>query len=133
MISTTDLDDIRQLFVRYSNMIDERQFSRLGEVFTPDAAYDIEAVGLGTYRGSEEILGFLRTAPHPLLHNNVNAEATIDADGTVRAFSRCLAVLDTGQSSIATYHDILVRTADGWRIAERIVPPRTTASIPAEN
>ena len=133
MISQSDHRAIEMLFLRYSNMIDERQISRVAEVFTSDARYDLEAFGLGKAVGLEAIATILRRDNvHPLMHITVNIEVE-ETDGTVRAFSRCVAILADGRTNLATYHDILVNTAEGWRIAERVIVPRTPDTIPAES
>ena len=131
MISDSDRLEIMDLMVRYSNLIDERCFSRFDEVFTQDCLYDLDGVQLGVLRGKAEIDHFLRTGWHPLMHINVNLEIFPETADRVRAFSRCLAALDTGLTSIATYRDVLVRTAAGWRIAERVVTLRTKDAIPS--
>ena len=132
-ISSDDYVQIQRLFIRYSNMIDERQYSRIDEVFTDDAIYDATAFGLGRHAGKTEIASCLLAAEpnHPLLHVPINAEVGTDDQGVVRSFSRCLAILDTGAVSQCTYNDVLVKTAAGWRIDERIITPRTTEDIPA--
>jgi 3-phenylpropionate/cinnamic acid dioxygenase small subunit len=133
MISQSDHRAIELLFRRYSNMIDERQISRIAEVFTPDARYDLEGFGYGKMAGLEAIGAILRRDDvHPLMHITVNIEVE-EKDGTVRAFSRCVAILADGSTSLATYHDVLVNTAEGWRIAERVIVPRTPEMIPAES
>ena len=44
MISVEDRLAIRELLALYGYIIDERQFSRTGEIFTADARYDVTDV-----------------------------------------------------------------------------------------
>ena len=130
MLTEQDRQAIGDLMIRYCNMIDERRFSRYAEVFTPSARYDLAACGFARYHGKAEIIAFLKVAPHPLLHVNMNLELTPQTADRVRAFSRCLAIGPDGLTRLATYHDVVLRTPSGWRLDERVVIPRGSDTIP---
>jgi len=130
MLTEQDRHAIGDLMIRYCNMIDERRFSRYAEVFTPTARYDLAACGFASYRGTDEIIAFLKVAPHPLLHLNANLELTPQTGDLVQAFSRCVAIGADGQTLLATYHDVVLRTPSGWRLGERVVVPRGPDTIP---
>jgi hypothetical protein len=51
MISVEDRLAIRELLAPYGYIIDERQFSRTGEIFTADARYDVTGFGKGVCHG----------------------------------------------------------------------------------
>ena len=51
MISVEDSLAIRELLALYGYIIDERQFSRTGEIFTADARYDVTDFGKGVCHG----------------------------------------------------------------------------------
>lgn len=51
MISVEDRLAIRELLALYSYIIDERQFSRTGEIFTADARFDVTDFGKGVCHG----------------------------------------------------------------------------------
>jgi hypothetical protein len=51
MISVEDRLAIRELLALYGYIIDERQFSRTGEIFTADARYDVTDFGKGVCHG----------------------------------------------------------------------------------
>ena len=51
MISVEDRLAIRELLALYSYIIDERQFSRTGEIFTADARFDVIDFGKGVCHG----------------------------------------------------------------------------------
>jgi hypothetical protein len=56
---------------------------------------------------------------HPLAHHATNIIVSEDADGTVRAVSKGLGVGPQGRVGSVVYRDILERTPQGWRFAER--------------
>lgn len=51
MIGVEDRLAIRELLALYGYIIDERQFSRTGEIFTADARYDVADFGKGVCHG----------------------------------------------------------------------------------
>ena len=130
MLNEHDRREIADLMVRYCNMIDERRFSRFDEVFTPTAHYDLSQCGLAECHGREEIIAFLKVAPHPLLHVTVNLELASQTEDLVHGFSRCLAIGADGLTRLGTYDDVLLRTVRGWRLDQRIVTTRDPESIP---
>jgi 3-phenylpropionate/cinnamic acid dioxygenase small subunit len=125
--------DIIELLARYGNIIDDREFSRTGEVFTADAAYDVDSLSLGRHVGIDAIVSFWVTGRHPLAHHvsNIEIAAAANAAGNARAYSKVIAPSDDGRCRSYSYRDQLVRTPEGWRIAERVIFLRTTEAIPA--
>ncbi len=65
-----------------------------------------------------ELLG---TAPATHGHNTTDVVLDARTDGTIRAWSKFYIVRGDGTVGSGDYQDTLVRTADGWRIAERDV------------
>lgn len=123
-----DRADITDTLIRYANAIDGKDFDRLADVFTPDARID--------YTSSDGIAGeYPRVrqwleealAPFPAyLHSLSNTSFEIEGDvaHTRTAFINPMAYdLPDGSRHTFTvygcYVDRLVRTPDGWRIAER--------------
>lgn len=116
-----DIVDIQQLLALYGHVVDEPGQPRLHLVFTEDAVMDGEAVGMGLMEGRDAIAAFfaLGVPPHPPSHNGGNVYVH-EEGGETRAESKWLAV-DLRDNSIVSgdYSDVLVRTADGWRIKRR--------------
>jgi ketosteroid isomerase-like protein/3-phenylpropionate/cinnamic acid dioxygenase small subunit len=130
-LTLEDRNAIAELMARYGNIIDERQYSRIGEVFTADAHYDVADYGLGVVDGTEAITRmWTDSATHPLAHHVTNVEITADGTGVVRVYSKIIGVGAKGRVGSATYHDVVTRTAEGWRISERVVTARRTESLP---
>jgi 3-phenylpropionate/cinnamic acid dioxygenase small subunit len=131
MLEPADLLAIHQLMAHYGNLIDERQFSRTAEVFTPDAVYDLADFGFGVARGVAAIVELWTTSTrHPLAHHVTNVVVSEDDDGTTRVHSKIVGVGNGGRVGSATYRDVVVRTPGGWRIAERIVTLRRPEAVP---
>jgi len=159
-LSASDRLDIAELLARYADVIDQREFSRVGEVFTPDARYDVSDFAMGVVHGAQAIAELWSASDsHPLAHHVTNieisdhAEDTADGDdadegaadgddvdgsavgegtasGTARVRSRIIGVGAGGRVGSASYDDVVVKTADGWRIAERVVTLRTPDRVP---
>ena len=120
MLSVEDRLDITQLLNLYGHVIDLREWERLEELFTEDLVFD------STDTGGERVLGLARlrarwmaSGRHPLAHHATNILIWDDPDGTVRAQSKGIGVGFRGRVGTLTYRDVLRRTPQGWRIAER--------------
>ena len=124
----SDRLEIQDLFARYSFAIDERDWAALDSVFTPDARIDYSETG-GAKGSLEEIKAWLPVALErfPMFQHMV-ATTRLDLRGD-EANSRTILfnpmVHRAPDGSEQTffiglwYRDRLVRTAQGWRIAER--------------
>ena len=123
-----DEREIEQLLYRYAWMVDRREWQLMDSVFAEGATIDYTSTGgrKGPYR---ETLRWLdrALAPWPVnLHYVTNLCVEIDGD---RARSRCYFLAPMGRpgpdgsqeviTNGGCYLDRLVRTAQGWRIAER--------------
>jgi 3-phenylpropionate/cinnamic acid dioxygenase small subunit len=125
--TTADVLAIHQLVALHGHLVDERAFDRLGELVTPDAVYDVSALGQGVLHGVPEFRALSETFAdderNPVAHHVTNVVVTtVDGDrAAVR--SKGLGVLADGRTGSVVYDDEVVRTADGWRIAARCVRP----------
>jgi 3-phenylpropionate/cinnamic acid dioxygenase small subunit len=130
-LDAADRVEIIELMARYGNIIDEREYSRTAEVFTADAVYDVSDFGFGVARGIDAIVEvWTNSATHPLAHHITNVEVRPSGDGTIRVYSKIIAVGYKGRVGSGTYKDIVVKRPEGWRIAERVVLLRSPAAIP---
>jgi len=121
MPEAADILAIHQLLALYGHIIDEREWQRVGELFTATAVYDMSEFGLGVVHGAAAIreLWSARDAVHPLAHHATNIVVNADADGTVRVVSKGLGVGGDGRVGSVVYRDVVERTAAGWRFAAR--------------
>jgi hypothetical protein len=121
---------LHELAARYANAIDARDWSRFRTVFTVDCRYELCGFGRldGVTIGIDALVELMMASTsHPIAHHVTNVE--VDATGDpVRMFSKIIGTLPGGGAGSADYDDIVVRTADSWRLAERVVTLRRPAA-----
>jgi len=121
-----DYFEIQQLNHRYANAVDQRQWDRLDDVFTPDAFIDYSAVG-GLAAQLPAIKPWLAMALgnfNRYYHLVSNLEVRVEGD---RATSRiaCFNPMEMRPWAWRAvligiwYEDELLRTPAGWRITYR--------------
>ncbi len=142
MLSLQELSDRREiedLMVAYCHAIDRHQWDELDAVFTPDAVIDYRVFGgpIGPY---PEIKRFLADAlPAFAYQQHIISTSQVRIDGD-RATGRTTCTnpmglrLADGSIHHMSFHlwyiDVFVRTADGWRIAERSEEVSHTLNVP---
>jgi hypothetical protein len=132
MLDAIDHVQLRRLVDMYGYLIDERKFSRIGEVFTEDVVYDVSDFGHGVLRGIGAVVAMWRDeANHPLAHHAVSMLADERDDGTVDLITKGIGVGAKGRVGSVTYYDRAVRGAAGWRLAERRAVLRRPETIPS--
>jgi 3-phenylpropionate/cinnamic acid dioxygenase small subunit len=141
MLSLQEISDrleIQDLFSRYSYAIDERNWDALDEVFTPDAAIDYSETGgaKGSYPQIKAWLADALARFPSYQHMVATTQLKLDGD---RATSRTILFnpmvyeRDGARQVFFVglwYRDSLVRTPDGWRIAERYEEMAYTHNAP---
>ena len=135
----SDRLEIEQLIVDYANAIDRRDFDALDRVFTPDAYIDYRAMG-GIDGRYPEVKAWLKPALDNFpgySHLVGNIAAKIDGDAaTARTLCFNPMVVDLGEGKTQVmflglwYADKLVRTAEGWRMTERVEESGYTHNVP---
>jgi 3-phenylpropionate/cinnamic acid dioxygenase small subunit len=138
----SDRIEINDLLIRYSVAIDEKDWELLDSVYTPDAKIDYTTSG-GIAGEYPEVRAWLAKALAPFtMTQHLISNSVIETDGDT-ATGRTMVFnpmgTDDGKGGLnmfyvgAWYVDKLVRTPDGWRIAERFeekafmdVRPRTS-------
>lgn len=121
----SDRMEIADLLARYSAAIDSRAWDDLDRLFTGDAVIDYTEMGgiRGTLAEQKAFLASVMPGFAGFQH--LTATSTFDIDGDVaRVRTICfnpMVVTDEQQVLFCGlwYRDVLVRTADGWRIRER--------------
>ena len=125
----SDRIEIDDLLTRYTRAIDTKDWKLLDTCFTPDAHVDYTSSG-GTKGAYPEVRAWLEKAlaPFPMaMHFISNSTVTLEGD-SARTRTYVLNPMgfpnEDGSLHIFTvgayYVDQLVRTDEGWRIAERI-------------
>ena len=129
-ITAEDRLAIHDVIALHGHVADDRDWDRLGDLFTDDAVLDLEDFGYGTLHGLQAILDLSRGSQddkgQPLGHHatNIIVIGRDEAGESVRARSKALAVMADGTSGTAVYEDTLRREDHGWRISRRKVVAR---------
>jgi 3-phenylpropionate/cinnamic acid dioxygenase small subunit len=125
----SDRLQIGDLLTRYTVAIDQKDWELLDRCFTPDARLDYSQTG-GIEGKYPEVRTWLEQAlaAFPMTMHFIS-NTTLELDGD-RATARSYVInpmgfpREDGSLHLFTvggyYNDVLVRTDDGWRIAERV-------------
>jgi 3-phenylpropionate/cinnamic acid dioxygenase small subunit len=123
-LTVEDRLDIAELAARYANIVDDREWPRLAEVFTPDAVLTITGLPEGDVRcaGLDAIAAYMeersKERPYPVSHHITNVEPRVDGE-IVRVRAKVIGAGVTGRVGTGNYDDEFRRTVDGWRIAAK--------------
>jgi hypothetical protein len=121
---------IHELISLYGHLVDQRQFSQLGRIFTDDAVFDLGKYDGSCYRGLPAIQAMmLASSEHPLAHHATNVVVLAQADG-IAVISKGIGVGAGGRVGSVVYRDRLALTPQGWRIQERCCELRQPDTIP---
>ncbi len=134
--------EINQTLTRYVWAIDTKDYDALDDVFTPDAHVDYSSSGgiTGSIGEAKTWLAKMLSAFPMTQHLLVNVDITLDGD-TATARSACHNPMGAATRTDELhqffigieYHDDLVRTDAGWRIARRVEEQRWfEGSLPSE-
>jgi hypothetical protein len=131
MLGIADRIAIYELLALYGHILDEKQWSRLGECFVDDAVYDASDFGEGVTHGLAELRQrWLLSTSHPLAHHLTNILVWEDSEGVVRAQSKAIGIGFKGRAGSAVYHDSMRLTDSGWRISTRTTKMRRPPTLP---
>lgn len=120
----SDRLELHELPGRYGDAIDDRDWKGLDRIFTPDATFDLTDLGIPLLDGLARIRTFMdMEAAHPLTHLMTNIYVD-ELPGMVRMSFRIVALLGKGKVGSASYYDRVVKTPNGWRVADRVVTKR---------
>jgi 3-phenylpropionate/cinnamic acid dioxygenase small subunit len=116
--------EIAEVLDRYAEVIDGKEWDRLGEVFSADAVLDYQASG-GPRGSVAEVLEWLSyvLSPFSSQHLMTNKAIRLDGDTATSRTTYFNPMRHTGDQVFfvgGNYEDRLVRTPDGWRIQERV-------------
>lgn len=123
----SDRFEIQDLLYTYADIIDQKKFDQLCDVFTENALIDYSVFG-GAVGDRASIIDFLKKSmvvfPNTQ-HMNANIQITVDGDtgrGRVMCFNpQEINLGDKTQTFMLGlwYVDKYIRTPEGWRISER--------------
>lgn len=123
---------ISETLARHAFVADENQLDQLGEVFTPEAAYDMTSSGMGTFQGLEALsaaAGQLFASGHaPLSHFVTNIVITQTGESTASVRSKGLMIMHDGGVHGVVYDDTVTLYEGRWLIASRVILPLRDAA-----
>lgn len=132
MLSTDDRLQISETLARQAFVVDENALDQLGEVFTPDATYDMTSSGMGAFEGLEAlrtVAGQLFASGHaPMSHFVTNIVITETGESTASVRSKGLMIMSDGGVHGVVYDDTAVLHEGRWLIASRVILPLRAAS-----
>ena len=121
----SDRLEIQDILTRYCYAVDDRNWDRYRQLFTPDAVIDDTVTG-GIKSGVEEHIPYMKKAlSKVLLSQHAISTTLVELNGNeaaVRAHCSCPLVLDTGETNGHVmfqglwYRSSLIRTREGWKI-----------------
>ena len=128
-MSVEDLQEISNILALYCHLIDDKQWQRMGEVYTGEAAYGPDGGNLN--QGLEAIKTYLSTSPQPQIHLTFNHQVELDEDGRRATGSgKWLSVLKDGTVLGGEYPgDVYAKTEVGWRILRRVYRVRVAPKV----
>jgi 3-phenylpropionate/cinnamic acid dioxygenase small subunit len=139
VLDAIDIVLIHQLIGRYGHLIDQREWDRFAELFLPDSTIDYRGgTGRVERSGRDEIVEWFREleATHPQAHHVTNIVVDDDADpsGRVDVHSKFFAPFtrpghEPKRLYGGEYHDVVVKTADGWRFAHKQCIPQWQLAV----
>jgi len=122
-------DAIRDLAARYAHAADRGRFDDVAALFAADGL--LEMPDGRRLAGRDAIRVFLvetantmriaATSGSFIRHHVSSHQITLDADDRASGYAYFFVVTDRGPDHWGRYADRYVRTADGWRFAERRV------------
>ena len=119
-----DRIELHELPGRYGDAIDDRDWARLGTIFTEDAVFDLTDLGEPRLNGLAEIRRYMdEDAKHPRTHLMTNIYVDETPAG-VRLYFRIVALLPERVVGTASYYDVVVKTPAGWRVQNRVITRR---------
>jgi 3-phenylpropionate/cinnamic acid dioxygenase small subunit len=117
-----DLSDrltLHELPGRYGDLIDDRDWEGLSQIFTDDATFEIPDQLLD---GLAQIRGFMAQSRHPRTHLMTNVHVDETSEGMI-LHSRLVGMRQDGTIISGRYRDMVVKGPDGWRVARRVYTP----------
>lgn len=117
MLTPEDHIEIRQVLADYGHVVDDHDWDRAEDVFTPDFVFETGPGGK-VLNGIDDIVANFR-GRNMYAHVTTNTTLRENDDGSVSAHSKFLGFPNEGPPVTGDYRDRIVRTPAGWRLAHR--------------
>ena len=124
-----DIDDrvaITDLIKQHGHHVDDGDFEAMLRLFTEDVVLDLTDFDLPALVGYDQIRGMAKEIgeDNPVAHLITNIVLSPIGPDEVHARAKGIAVMGNGHAGSATYDDVIIRTAEGWRISKRRITAR---------
>ena len=122
-----DKEQIAEVLIRYATGIDSKDWPLFRSCWTDEI--DVDYQQLGRFTSADALTDVMRQLHEnmgPTYHRMSNFVIAVDGDrATVRSYVQAVLMLQPDDSTnwvdaLGHYDDVFVRTADGWRISERV-------------
>jgi len=121
-VSPEDFVELQQLLSRYCHIVDAKAWDQLDRIFAADASVTVEGV-YPTTSGIDGLRSLYARMNHPVAHTSSSLIVVESGPATARLASKWVTVRAEGLAGTGVYEDVVVRTANGWRISERVARP----------
>jgi hypothetical protein len=124
-LTTEDRIALHELIARYAHLLDLGGVDRLGEIYTPDARFQVPALDVDI-EGLPALVDFFRATMAQMstvrhIITNVFTEATGTNTADLHAYLQIVDGATKAITTVGVYHDHCVRTPTGWRVVVRKV------------
>ena len=127
MLTTDDRQQITETLSRHAFVADENHLDQLGEVFTPDATYDMTRSGMGAFHGIDSLSAaagqLFASGRAPLSHFVTNIIITETSESTASVRSKGMMIMHDGGIHGVVYDDTVALHQGRWLIASRVITP----------
>jgi 3-phenylpropionate/cinnamic acid dioxygenase small subunit len=135
MLTALDRQQIAETLALQAYVVDENQLDQLGEVFTPDATYDMTRSGMGAFQGIEALSAaagqLFASGRAPLSHFVTNIVITETDESAASVRSKGLMIMHDGAVHGVVYDDTFSLHEGRWLIASRVINPMRAADAAA--
>jgi hypothetical protein len=112
--------DCARLIALYANLNDEARWDEVAALYAEDGVMIRPTAPDKPARGRAAILAaFKARPPRVTRHICSNVVIDVESDALARGVSAMLLFTGASEPLIGSFHDRFVRTAEGWRFAER--------------
>lgn len=119
MLTPDEHVEIHRVLADYGHVVDDHDWERAEEVFTPDVVFEVTGPDGFVLHGIADIVTTF-TGRNMYAHVTTNTTLREESAGLrVSAHSKFIGFPNEGQPVTGDYHDELVRTAAGWRLRHR--------------
>ena len=112
--------DCARLIALYANLNDEARWDEVAALYADDGVMVRPTAPDAPTLGRAAILAAFKARPARVTrHVCSNVVIDVDSETTARGVSAMLLFTGAAAPLVGSFHDRFVRTADGWRFAER--------------